>query len=174
MTSGVMQMRMKEMSQVGYIFLGWLLGVLSMLIARWLQAKEDKQKKEIDILSETLKYIFSIKQTYNNLLTDKSLLEKSRKEFPGKFTELEKQMYTRFDREIGKDFFPDLMFHSFQLKRLGNKSFWNDFEIIMNKYEALGKMIMEQSDMDKISELNNEIMTLMRTFVEKCNAKAKV
>ena len=43
------------MSQIGYIILGWLFGILSMLIARWIQTKEDKKKKETEILSETLK-----------------------------------------------------------------------------------------------------------------------
>lgn len=118
-----MQLKMKEMLQVGYIFLGFLFGVLSMLITRWIETKEDKQKKEIEILYETLKYLFRTKQTYNNLLTDKSVLDKALKEFPGKSFDLERQMCERFDRDIKRDFFPELMFHSFQLKRLKDNSF---------------------------------------------------
>ena len=34
------------MPQFGYILFGWLLGILSMLIARWIQTKEEKKKKE--------------------------------------------------------------------------------------------------------------------------------
>lgn len=165
------------MLQVGYIILGWLFGILSMLIARWIQTKENKKKKEIEILSETLKYLFGTKQTYNNLLTDKSVLDKARKEFPGKSgksSELERQMYESFDKNIKKDFFPELMFRSFQLKRLEDKSFLKDFEIIMNKFETLGNTIMEQSSTDMISEINTETMELMKAFVEKCNAKAKL
>lgn len=162
------------MSQVGYILLGWLLGILSTLIARWIQTKEDKQKKEIEILSETLKYLFRTKQTYNHLITDKSVLDKTLKEFPGKSSDLERQMYERFDEAIKKDFFPELMFRSFQLKRLEDKSFLEDFAIIMNKFESLGKRIMEHSSTDMISEINTETMELMTAFVEKCNEKAKL
>ena len=43
----------------------------------------------------------------------------------------------------------------------------------MSKYEALGKMILEQSDMDSILKLNDEVIKVMTTFVEKCNTKAK-
>ena len=162
------------MSQVGYIFLGWLFGILSMLIAKWIQTKEDKQKKEIEILSATLKYLFKTKQIYNNLLTDKSVLEKVRKEFPEKSSKLERQLYESFDRDIKKDFFPDLMYHSFQLKRLEDKSFRKDFENVMNEFENLGNRIMEQASCDVISEINTKTLDLMKAFVEKCNAKAKL
>jgi len=162
------------MSQVGYIFLGFLFGVLSMLIARWLQAEENKKKNEIEIISDTLKYLFSIKQTYNNLLTDRSVFDKTHKEFPEKSNEIEKQMYETFDREIAKDFFPQLMFHSFQLNRLEDKSFWKDFEKMMNKYEAFGKMIIGQADMVRILDQNTELMALTKNFVDKCLSKAKV
>ena len=50
--SRYVRMEMKEMPQVGYIFIGFLFGVLSMLITRWLQAKEDKKKNEIEIISD--------------------------------------------------------------------------------------------------------------------------
>jgi len=162
------------MSQIGYIILGWLLGILSILIAQWIQTKKDKKKKEIEILSETLKYLFKTKQTYNNLLTDKSVLDKTRKEIPQKSSELERQMYENFDKNIKKDFFPELMFHSFQLKRLEDKSFSKDFGIVMNKFETLGNRIMEQSSRDMISEINTETLELMKVFVEKCNAKAEL
>ena len=162
------------MSQIGYITLGWLFGILSMLIARWIQTKEEKKKKEIEILSETLKYLFKTKRICNNLLTDKSVLDKTRKEFPQKSSELERQMYESFDKDIKKDFFPELMFHSFQLKRLEDKSFYKDFEIVMNKYKILGDRIMEQSSKDVISEIDIETLELMKAFVEKCNVKAKL
>jgi len=162
------------MSQIGCIILGWLLGVLSMLIAQWIQTKEAKKKKEIEIVSDTLKYLFKTKQTYNNLLTDKSLLDKTRQEFPQKSSELERQMYENFDKEIKKDFSPELMLHSFQLKRLEDKSFYKDFEIVMNKFKALGDGIMEQASEDVISKIDNETLEFMKAFVEKCNAKAKL
>jgi hypothetical protein len=162
------------MSQIGYIFLGWLLGIFSMLITLWVQARTERQKKEIEILSETLKYLFRTKQAYNNLLTDKSVLDKACKEYPQKTSELERQMYENFDKNIKEEFFPELMFHSFQLKRLYDKSFLRDFDIVMNKFEELGNKIMEQSSNDVISDINTETLELMKVFVEKCNAKAKL
>ncbi len=66
------------------------------------------------------------------------------------------------------------MFRSFQLKRLEDKSFNKDFEIVMNKFETLGNGIMEQSSKDMISKINTETMELMKAFLEKCNAKAKL
>jgi hypothetical protein len=162
------------MSQVGYIFLGWLFGILSMLIAKWLQTKEDKQKKELEILSETLKYLFKVKQIYNNLLTDKSVLEKVLQQFPEKASDLEKRMHENFDKDIQKAFFPELMFHSFQLKRLDDQSFWKEFEKVMNEFEALGNSIMEKGSEAVILEHNARTLALMKTFVEKCNAKAKL
>jgi len=162
------------MSQAGYIFLGWLLGIISMLIAKYIQTKDDKRKKEIEILSDTLKYLFKTKQTYSNLLIDKAALERATKKFPERLPELEREMYECFDREIKNDFFPDLMFHSFQLKRLEDDSFWKDFEKVMNEYEKLGKMIFELPDMDSILKQNNQIIKLMLAFTDKCNMKAKV
>ena len=162
------------MKQIGYVFLGWLLGVLSMLITKWLQAREDRHNKEIDIISEVLTYLFKIRQTFNNFLTDRLLLEKVQKEFPEKAREIEKKMYARFDDELSRDFFPRLMFHSFQLKRLEDKTFWKDFESLMDKCEELGKTIMDTTGFEKITKLNEDILGLMKNFVEKCLAKAKV
>jgi len=165
---------MSGMSQVGYIILGWLLGILSMLLAKYIQTRDDKRKKEIEILSDTLKYLFKTKQTYNNLLIDKSALAKVAKKFPEKAPEFERKMYECFDREIKNEFFPDLMFHSFQLRRLEDGSFWKDFEIVMNEYEKLGKMIFDLPDMDGILKQRDQIIKLMSSFTDKCNAKSKV
>ena len=119
------------MKEAYYVFLGWLLGVLSMLITEWIQAKKDKHTKEIDIISDNLKFIFNAGNVYNNFRTDKVVFEKMRNEFPERSSELERKMYENFDTNLKEDFFPQLMFHSFQLKRLKDKSFWKDFEIIM-------------------------------------------
>ena len=49
-----------------------------------------------------------------------------------------------------------------------------DFEKMMDKYEAFGKMIIRQADMVRISDQNTELMALTKNFVDKCLAKAKV
>jgi len=145
-----------------------------MFIARWIQTKEEKKTKEIQILSDTLKYLFKTKQTFNSLLTDKSLLDKTLKEFPQKSSKVEKMMYENLYKDIKKDFFPEVMFQSFQLKRLKDKSFYTEFEIIMKNFELLGDKIMEEANDDVIFEINTETLNLMKSFIEKCNAKAKL
>ncbi|MHB8789206.1 MAG: hypothetical protein ACYDBT_04935 [Desulfobulbaceae bacterium] len=164
----------KKMTEAYFVFLGWLLGVLSMLISELIQARKDTKQKELDILSEILQFLFSAGQLYNNILTDKSVFDKMRIEYPAKSSELEKKMYENFDNSIKEDFFPKLMFHSFQLKRLKDKSFWKDFEKIMNSFEILGKAIVEQKNEEMISSQLHNFMNLKKNFIEKCLVKTKI
>ena len=140
-------------------------------LSKWLQSRDDQKKKELDIISDTLKFLFSTRQIYNNLVTEKLVFEKMRHEFPEKTSELERKIYERFDKEIEKDFFPQLMFHSFQLKRLEDESFLNGFQKIMMGYEELGKAILGQATQDIISKLNTEVMNSKKLFIEKCQTK---
>lgn len=162
------------MTQIGYILLGWVLGIVSMLVTRWLQTREERRIKEIDIISGVLSYLFKIKQTFNNLLTDRMVLEQVRKQFPDRVPEMERKMYARFDEELSKDFFPNLMFHSFQLRRIEDQTFWKDFEGLMNKCEDLGKTSMGAIELGKVVKLNEDILELMKSFTEKCIAKTKL
>jgi len=163
-----------EMQKEYYIILGWLLGILSMLVKEWIQTRKEEQKKEIEILSDNLKFIFSTGNLYNNFRTDKLVFEKMCKSFPEKSSELERKVYENFDKNIKEDFFPQLMFHSFQLNRLKDKSFWADFEIIMNNYEELGKLIMAQEKDEIILNQNTKINGLKKKYIEKCHAKTKL
>jgi len=83
-------------------------------------------------------------------------------------------MYENFDNEIKEKFFPQLLFHTFQLKRLQDKSFWKNFETIMKNYEELGKLIMAQESEDVILRLNVKINNLNKAYINKCLAKTKV
>jgi len=162
------------MKEAYYIILGWSLGVISMLVSKWIQAKEDEQKKEIDIISDNLKFLFSTKQVYNNFRTDKLVYEKMRNEYPERSSELETKMYENFDKNLKEDFFPQLMFQSFQLKRLKDKSFWKDFQKIMSGYEELGQVIMAQEKEEIISSINSKIMNLKKKYIEKCQIKSNI
>lgn len=162
------------MLKIGYILLGWTLGILSTLFVRWLQVREEKKKKELDILSDTLKYIFKIRQVYNNLLTDKNVIERVSKEYPEKIAGLETKMMERFDKELADSFFPQLMFHSFQLKRLRDQSFWKDFEYLMNKYNELTDMTIGLREKENYSERNKEMMILIKKFIDKCVSESKI
>jgi hypothetical protein len=162
------------MTQIAYILFGWVLGIVSMLFSRWLQTREDRRKKEIDIISEVLTYLFKIRQTFNNLFSDRMVLEQVRKQFPDRVSEMEKKMYARFDEELSRDFFPNLMFHSFQLRRIEDQTFWKDFESLMKKCEDLGKTTMGEVQLGKVVKLNEDILDLMKSFTEKCIAKTKL
>jgi hypothetical protein len=107
-------------------------------------------------------------------LSDRFVLENSKNLFPEKIPELERNIYARINNELLKDFFPNLMFHSFQLQRMEDKKLWRDFENLMGKYEELGKMLMDIADTGIINKLNGDIMDLMKGYVEKCLVKAKV
>lgn len=157
-----------------YLILGWLLGILSMLAREWIQERKEEQKKEIDIISDNLKFIFTTGNLYNNFRTDKVVFEKMSKAFPEKSSELERTMYENFDKNLKEDFFPQLMFHSFQLKRLKDESFWKDFEVIMNNYRELEDIIMAQEKEEIISNLNSKINDLKKKYIEKCHAKTKI
>lgn len=162
------------MKEVIYIFLGFLFGVLSMLISKWVQSKEEDRKKEIDIISDNLKYLFSTGQIYNNFLTDKLVCEKMRSEYPEKSSELVGKMYENFDASIKEDFFPQLMFQSFQLKRLKDKSFWKEFENVMSNYEQLGNAIQAQESEEIITPIKAKILELTKQYITKCHAKTDV
>ena len=163
-----------EMTKEYYIILGWILGILSMLVRELIQERKERHKKEIDIISENLKFIFNTGNLYNNFRTDKVVFEQMREAFPEKSSELERKMYENFDKNLKEDFFPELMFHSFQLKRLKDKSFWKDFEVIINNFEELGKGIMAQEKEEVISNQNSKINDLKKKYVEKCHEKTKI
>ena len=111
------------MKQIGYVFFGWLLGVVSMFISMWLQAKEDKRKKEIDIISEVLTYLFKIKQTFNNFLTDRLWLEKVRGEYPDKASETEKKCMLDLTTNFRGTSFPTLCCIRFNCRGSKTKHF---------------------------------------------------
>lgn len=157
-----------------YLILGWLFGVLSMLVREKIQERKERQQRELDVISETLKFLFRSRNIYNNFHVDKKRYEQLGKAFPEKSSELEREMYENFDKDIKEEFFPQLMFQSFQLKRLKDKTFWGEFEIIMNKFEELGKLILAQENEDVIQDLSLEINDLKKGYIKKCLAKVQI
>ena len=162
------------MTKEYYLIIGWLLGILSMLIREKIQEIKERRQKELDIISDNLKFIFHTRNVYNNFHVDKKRFEHLGQSFPEKSSKLEKEMYENFDNEIKEKFFPQLLFHTFQLKRLQDKSFWKNFETIMKNYEELGKLIMAQESEDVILRLNVKINNLNKAYINKCLAKTKV
>jgi hypothetical protein len=156
------------------LFFGVFIGAIPTFILYWQQLTNQKKETEIKIISDTLNYIFKINNSANNLLTDKMFLDKCKKEWPDKISHAEKKMYLNFDSEIQKDFFPNLMLHSFHLKRLSDQSFWKDFENLMNIYQNFTQMVMDQKEEKEYSVLDKQYKSMMKEFVEKCIKKAKI
>lgn len=159
---------------IWYIVLGWLFGLLTVSFTNWLQTKEERKRKENEIISGSLKFLFRTRQTMNNLKTDKMIIENSRKAFPEKTEEFEKQMLSRFDNEIQNNFFPELMFHSFQLKRLKDKTLWKDFEDIINKFNTFVDMAIGAIDDTNFLEADSAVMVSKKNYITKCLAKLEV
>ncbi len=70
--------------------------------------KRKKKKKELEIISETLKYLFKIRQTYNNLVADTKVTKELSKKYPDKAPVLEAKMFESFNKDIANDFFSEL------------------------------------------------------------------
>ncbi len=156
------------------LFFGVFIGAIPTFILYWQQQTNQKKEAEISILSDTLHYIFKSNNSMNNLLTDKLFLDKCKKEFPDKIAQVEKKMYLNFDSEIQKDFFPNLMLHSFHLKRLSDQSFWKDFENLMNIYQNLSQIVMDQKEEKEYSVLHKQYKSMIKEYIEKCIKKAKI
>ena len=174
-TLSIMESKYKStfLKDVLILFFGVFIGAIPTFSLYWQQLSNQKKEAEISIISDTLYYIFKSNNSANNLLTDKMFLDKCKKEWPDKIAQTEKKMYLNFDSEIQKDFFPNLMLHSFHLKRLSDQSFWKDFENLMNVYQCFTKMVMDQKEEKEYSVLDKQYKSMMKEFIEKCIKKAK-
>ena len=156
------------------LFLGVFIGAIPTFILYRQQMRNQNKDIEIKVISDTLGYIFRCNNAVNNLLADKELLDKCRKEWPDKAAQVEKEMYSNFNNEIQKDFFPSLMLHSFHLKRLNDQSFWKDFENMMNIYQDYTDMAVKQKEEKEYSALEKQYKTMMKEFVDKSIKKTKI
>ena len=156
------------------LFLGVFIGAIPTFILYRQQVRNQNKEVEIKVISDTLNYIFRCDNAVNNLLADKALLDKCRKEWPDRAAQAEKEMYSDFNNEIQKDFFPTLMLNSFHLKRLSDQSFWKDFDNLMNIYHDFTDMVIEQKEEKEYSTLEKQYKTMMKEFVEKSINKTKI
>lgn len=156
------------------LFLGVLIGAIPTFTLYRQQIRNQNKEAEIKIISDTLGYIFRCNNAVNNLLAGKQLLDKCKKEWPDKVAQVEKEMYSNFNDEIQKDFFPSLMLHSFHLKRLNNQSFWKDFESMMNIYQDYTDMAIKQKEGNEYAALENKYKIMMKEFVDKSIKNTKI
>lgn len=156
------------------LIFGVFIGAVPTFILHWQQIRNQKNETEVIIISDTLSYLFRSSDAAGKLLTDKVFLDKCRNDWPDKVAQVEKEMYSNFDSEIRKDFFPNLMLHSFHLKRLSDQSFWKDFESLMNIYQSFTTMIMDQKEEKEYLLLRKQYNTMMTEFVDKSIKKTKI
>jgi len=60
------------------------------------------------------------------------------------------------------------MFHSFQLKRLRDRSFRKEFEEVMRLRESFARMLFEEKDEKVCAELDEQYKNKKCSFIEKC------
>jgi len=158
--------------------IGALLSFFATMLSSWRERKHakllKKEDKENEIIGATLKFLFKSDEITNDLLADRELLEKSKKEFPGKTSFLEQQMFKRLHGNITNDFFNELKFHSFQLKRLENQTIWRDFENLMNAFEEVTKLLSELQPLEKCKSSDIKYKNIEKDFVNKCIDLTKV
>lgn len=169
-------------SQLLFISFGALIGALLSFFATeitsWRQRKYSKIEKEDDLKNEiiggALKFLFKSADVINDLWADRELLEKVKKDFPEKQSLVEQKMFKRFHANISQDFFNELNFHSFQIKRLTDRSIWQDFEKLMNKSRELTKFLADLKPLDECKLFDVEYKNLKKDFVENCIKLTKI
>ncbi len=138
------------------------------LLERKFSEKTRQKEKENEIIEQTLKFIFKANDILNDLWVDRELLEKTMVKSPQNAQRIEQQLFKRFDENIRNDFFKELMFHSGQIKRLKNKSFWEDFEKLNLIYQDLTKVMIDLKPKKEYEGLDNKYKELKKKFIEKC------
>ena len=76
------------MTKISYLIIGWLIGILSILIREKIQEIKEIRRKELDIISDNLKYIFHTRNVYNNFHIDRIKFDKLVKSRRSNQTEL--------------------------------------------------------------------------------------
>jgi len=161
------------MNEVSYIITGWLIGIITMLIAKWLDSFKEQKKNENKIISDALVFLFEARDMFNEIAICLASLHEMGEKFPDKRNQLEKDLYVEAESIKEKAFFPKLMFHSFQLQTLRDQSFYLLFERIIKKYKEFHNNIISQKSMEEIEDLNQKIMILTKEIIEKSKTKIK-
>ena len=157
---------------------GAVLSFVATELSAWRQRKFTKKERyselSDEIIGETLKFVFKINDILNDLWVDKELWKDKEKKDPQEAKKYEQIMLRRFDEHIRTDFFSQLMFHSFQLKRLKNQTIWTKFEKLMSTYEQLTKLIHKGEDKQIYESLDKEYKILKKDFIEYCVRTTKL
>jgi len=166
------------------LVIGSILGAGLSYIATEISARrrsnEDKEKdrKDItaDIIGNCLEFLFRLKDGLNDVATKKKTYLLLKGKFPEKAREMEKAIYQAAYDKADSGIFQELMFISYQLKRIDDPSIWKDFEELGNLYESMSNILIRNHDDDfkKYDEVEYIYNNKLKSFVDKCLNMTKV
>jgi len=170
----------KLQDQLFSIAFGAFLGAVLSFVATELSASRQRKtrdiekKKEItnEVINDTIRFVFKANDILNDLWADKEVFIKMQKEKPEKAFGHEQIMLKRFDENM-KGLFSELMFYSFQLKKLDDRTLWQDFERLMESFRSLTTCLLNSGSIDDCRRLDIDYKDLKKRFVEKCINTAK-
>jgi hypothetical protein len=157
---------------------GLLLGVIITVISAEFflhrrkkeSANLQKQSQDRAIVRDTLKFFFHANDVLNDLWVDKEVWFKFHKEVPEKSFEFEQRMVRRFDDSTRNDFFNELMFHSFQLKTVGDASLSEEFDALMSTLKELSGRLLLAKTIEEYADLDKRYNEQKKNFLAKCAA----
>jgi len=170
------------MSNYLSLAIGSILGAVLSYFATEISAKrrhnEDKEKNKKnttnDIIGSCLKFLFILKDGVNDIATKKKTYLLLKSKFPEKAGEMEKAIYqAAYDKAEG-GIFHELMFITYQLKRIEDSGLWKEFEAIGNAYESMINILIHDNDFKKYEEAEVIYNNKLKGFVEKCLCMTKV
>jgi hypothetical protein len=149
----------------------WLTRKLANVSASQLQfqKKSENFRLQQEIIDMAVKFIIT-----SNTEIDKLELKKNdyfilKGKYPSDAQELKKKFFSEIDRQIeGKGFMPEIVYISFQLKRLKNIDLWKDLDKIGATYEEMVKVLIKSEDINKYKTIHSKYADQWADFVNKC------
>jgi hypothetical protein len=152
--------------------LGALLTFITMEIAFVRHNKrtdaEFRLKLANEIINDTLKFFFKTNDILNDLWLDKKIWAKIHAEDQLKSYEIEQRMLRRFEDHTKKDFFNELMYHSYRLRQLEDNSLFNEFESLMHAFKDLAGQVLVAKTSNEYTQLDTKYQELKKSFLAKC------
>lgn len=159
------------MNEISYLIVGWLIGILTMLINKWIESFKERNEKENNIILDCLQFLFLAKDMHNEMRICLSSLHEFGERYPKKRNELERDLYSEAQSVKEQEFFPRLMICSFKLQTLKDGSFYELFLETISKYEKLHESIVSSKSVESADSISDDIDQLTKKFVNKSKLK---
>ncbi len=161
---------------VGIFILGLLLGAGIVLAVSELISRRSKRELEVQnirlnegrIIEDSLKFLFRANDILNDLWVDKEVWFKFHKDMPEKSFEFEQRLVRRFDDNTHRDFFNELMFHSFRLKMLRDGAVRDDFDRLMSTFKEFSERLLLARSPEDYADLDKRYSQQKNDFLAKC------